>query len=200
MRKGKKNQKKTPTKVFLTNERMILQLYLEKMFLMCSMKNKFLFTTVIIFSLFFSSCFLLTGGVTFDEDNFEKEYALWKENNPKNYSFEYRYRSDSGRVALRITVHDEISSFESLVGEVEVKKYIINSIDDVFELIKTEKKEYEESKEKDYVYDFSMSFDETYHYPTEVSIDAYHKKWWKYIDEFDGFYITIKVSNFTILE
>lgn len=161
------------------------------------MKKSLLVFLQLFLSLFlFMSCELFfESGVTFNDETFEKEYKLWKETDLSDYSFIYSNQDTSfGYIMLKITVSEGIGSSEAL-DEYSTHYDKIKSIDDVFEYIKERKSELESLRDNNKRYEFSMTFDETYHYPLKIEINTEHR-YHSFRTTAGYYYETITVSDF----
>ena len=133
-----------------------------------------------IISFFFLSCSMLYR-VDFDETSFEKEYELWKENNFTDYIFVYdRHIYEGGKMfgKVKISVSNGNGIYEVLSETMTIDPEEIKSIDDIFEYIKSSRKELDRiaKKEKKASYVFSISYDEVYHYPKYIQINENIRK------------------------
>ncbi len=163
------------------------------------MKAKYIIFLLILLFVPIISCQLFCG-VVFDETTFEEEYQLWKENNFTDYSFicdRYIFEGAPFSGKVKISVHNETGSCELLDEDSRIDPEELKSINDIFEYIKDLKRELKNiaKTEKRGFYQFTISYDKTYHYPNYVEV---HHNRWKRLDLAIPYTEKLEITDFTL--
>ena len=142
--------------------------------------------------------------LNFDQNTFEKNRQLWENSGIKDYTFIQEYSSSSvGRLPKLITVVidgtlDTIYSLSNLGLDYHIENYTnYKTIDDVFQFIEWSTGYYEDiinsNQSNMKGAEFAITYDETYHYPTEIKCSGYYS-----VGVLGGLNVRINISDFEI--
>jgi len=142
---------------------------------------------LLFISLIFTQCSILddSRGLDFDQNAFDQNRELWQENKISNYTFSQEYFSTSVGPQPKLTSIVINSELDTIF--VQSKNATDISIDhlryyatvaDVYDFIEYIKNSCEEEINSDQSNmkgaEIIVSYDDTYHYPTEVNCSGYY--------------------------